>query len=120
MLYLRRIVAGLLREAGYSYPDIGRAIGRNHTTAMRLARALKPGDLDKFEGVGIIEIPDADEPQDEDRAQWDDTIRRLGAAAFPNERARIWRQAVRTIFPHSAERQLAQGMPRVIEVASGR
>ena len=38
----RRLAAVRLREAGATYPRIGRALNRHHTTAMNLCGAFAP------------------------------------------------------------------------------
>lgn len=42
---VRRLAYRELRAAGYSYPEIGRAVGRDHTTVMYGCGALKAARL---------------------------------------------------------------------------
>lgn len=60
----RHVTAWLLRESGRSYPEIGRALHRDHTCAMNGVRRVESDDVLATDAAairGLLLGPDADE-----------------------------------------------------------
>lgn len=117
----RRLVAFALRSQGFSYPEIGHAMGICHTSAMRMCRYEKSesekelvlrivADLPKRTTSDLDEDAMWSQQADEDREAFD-AIRRELAVLPPRLRIEAWAKAVREMFPYSYERQAAM-LPR--------
>jgi len=139
----RALLAHALRAKGYSYPEIGSAMGgRAHTSVMRMCekpvqavRAAARAQLDAanirqaeatvgavFTEAGAHKLPPVDgggyrtahlETPDKGRAAWDACIETLRGMTDKRARYEVWRVYCRTAFPHTAKWQ-ARTLPREV------
>lgn len=112
----RRIVAICLREMGYSYPEIGDALKRNHTSIMRLVKGQARAERDtarRFDaahqeakkivaGYVPVKLPRSEMgvPRDSLEAAWQRAVEAY-RNAMPHERDNVWIRECRIVFPHS-------------------
>jgi hypothetical protein len=128
----RTIVAKLLREQGYSLPEIGDALNRNHTSVMRAVR-ITDKDIQRTLTMALQSRAEAEaarvivaqaaatpgakstgprrEPGDRDRILWAKAIEQLRETPEA-DRGLVWGRFARAIFPHDHVRQAAT-MPRL-------
>lgn len=126
---VRAVIAHEMRVKGITLGQIGRAMGRDHTTVLRLLRdypdpvtrlAVLLQDLDYTslrEGVArwseeLVEAINQDEPTvDRGRAIYNHAVAKL--AELPEERRpAVWEASCRVLFPFSWQAQAA-AMPRI-------
>lgn len=138
-LFGRRIIAICLREQGYSLPEIGEAICRDHTTVLRMIRDdprqavyRRLRRTARVEAMKIVErlekhpvpkpgprVRDANGKQmprwqGESMSRLEDQYRRAVEAywsAPAYDREKVWETQMRSVFPHSWERQVIM-LPR--------
>ena len=127
----RSVVCRMMRDAGFSFPEIGRALGRNHTSVLRacnqtldellskLAVALGRREVESMRALvsawreEIVEVVVEEPPTD----AWQAALAKLRSAR-ESERGALWKATCMAMFPHSWERQYTTP-PRGLGIGTG-
>jgi len=115
----RRLVAITLRDQGLSFPAIGKAMNRNHTSVMRMCsksrreaqeilveRVGARADIEALEALSAG-LPEPTGFKDIDRIIFDKAKDAMRLAPA-DKRESLWRAACRKMFRESFDRQITQ------------
>jgi len=128
-----RLICICLREKGYSLPEIGEVVGKNHTTVLRLIKGDAPRKSRRMNArltkahqrVATLLKDDtkpreaaadwSGEPADTGEPEWREALDAYRAAPL-FKREKVWQQQMQRLFPHSWRQQSAMP-PRAAQEA---